>query len=219
MYARDVDGRTLTLAVSGMLWERSLVMIDSETETLWSQLLGEAMQGPLQGEHLEPLPAFMTDWQTWKTRYPATTAVILSRTAERFRRELYRDLDRYVIGLTIGKEARAWRFDSLAADSVVNDRLGKRPVLVVFDPATVTAAVFDRTIAGRRLTFTNRDGKLIDRETGSTWDRITGRRLNGIANLNGETKPDRADRLTRLPASVSFVHSWRRFHPETTFWQ
>ena len=47
MYASQVEEQTLTFAVSGMLWKRSLVMVDSETKTLWSHLLGKAMRGKL----------------------------------------------------------------------------------------------------------------------------------------------------------------------------
>ena len=57
MYARTVDDQTLTFAVSGLLWNRSLVMIDKETRSLWSHLLGESMQGPLQGKPLDFLTA------------------------------------------------------------------------------------------------------------------------------------------------------------------
>ena len=61
MYARKVKGKTLTLSVSGMLWNRSLVILDAETKSLWSHILGRAMQGPLEGETLEALPGLMTD--------------------------------------------------------------------------------------------------------------------------------------------------------------
>ena len=37
----------LTLVVSGMLWNRNLVMLDLETESLWSHILGEAKAGVL----------------------------------------------------------------------------------------------------------------------------------------------------------------------------
>ena len=49
MYARTVEERELTLQVSGMLWQRSLVMRDLETGTLWSHLMGKAMEGELKG--------------------------------------------------------------------------------------------------------------------------------------------------------------------------
>jgi hypothetical protein len=70
-----------------MLWNRSLVMIDRETESLWSQLLGTAQRGPLKGTELEILPAIMTDWKTWRELHPDTTAVILSRTSKNYRRQ------------------------------------------------------------------------------------------------------------------------------------
>ena len=72
MYARTVDSKTLTLTVSGMLWNRSLVMQDKETGSLWSHLLGRAMRGDLQGQRLDRLPGLMTDWKTWRELYPQT---------------------------------------------------------------------------------------------------------------------------------------------------
>ena len=39
--------------MSGKLIMNSLVMFDRETESLWSQFLGEAVEGPLSGVRLE----------------------------------------------------------------------------------------------------------------------------------------------------------------------
>ena len=61
-----------------MLWESSLVMVDSETKTLWSHILGEAMQGPLQGETLEVIPSVMTEWKNWISKYPESTVMFMS---------------------------------------------------------------------------------------------------------------------------------------------
>ena len=72
MYARTVGQQTLTLAVSGLLWNRSLVMIDQETGSHWSHLMGTAMKGPLKGEKLEVFPSTMTDWATWRAKYVNT---------------------------------------------------------------------------------------------------------------------------------------------------
>ena len=53
MYATKVEDKRLTFFVSGMLWQRSLVMQDKETGSLWSHILGEAMRGSLKGTSLE----------------------------------------------------------------------------------------------------------------------------------------------------------------------
>lgn len=41
VFAREIDGRELTFGVSGMLIMNNLVMDDRQTDTLWSQLIGE----------------------------------------------------------------------------------------------------------------------------------------------------------------------------------
>lgn len=191
-----------------MLWEHSLVMVDEETGSLWSHLLGEAMQGPLTGERLEPLPATMTDWKTWRHAHPMTSAALLPRSERRLRRDSYRELDRYVIGLAEDGIARAWPFDLLLQHSLVNDWLGDDPVLVVFDQASLTAVVYERTINGRPIEFEEQNGRLVDPQTDTDWDPLTGRSFTtgGV-------------RLQRLPGVTSFAHSWRRFHPGTTFWR
>ena len=43
MYARDIAGQELNFGVSGKLIMNALVMFDRQTETLWSQFLGEAV--------------------------------------------------------------------------------------------------------------------------------------------------------------------------------
>jgi len=190
-----------------MLWEHSLVMVDEETGSLWSHLLGEAMRGPLTGERLELLPSTVTDWKTWRHAHPMTSAVMLPRSERRLRRDSYRELDRYVIGLADDPVARAWRFDLLLEHPVVNDWLGEDAVLVIFDKASLTALVYDRTINGRLIEFEENNGRLVDPETGTEWDPLTGRSFT-----TGHV------RLQRLPGVISFEHSWRRFHPRTTFW-
>jgi hypothetical protein len=72
VYARRVDDRDLTFIVSGMLWRESLIMMDRETETLWSHVTGEALHGPLAGKRLEALPVVQTTWGPWRKAHPGT---------------------------------------------------------------------------------------------------------------------------------------------------
>lgn len=70
VYGRRVDGRTLTFGVSGKLWRNSLVLYDRETGTLWSQITGEAVRGPLAGARLPRLAASAMDttYEDWLRR-------------------------------------------------------------------------------------------------------------------------------------------------------
>jgi hypothetical protein len=47
-------------------------------DNLWSQLLGEAVTGPMAGTRLRLLPAENTTWGAWKKTHPAT--LVLSFT-------------------------------------------------------------------------------------------------------------------------------------------
>ncbi len=206
MYARSIDGRVLTLAVSGMLWERSLVMIDQETGSLWSHILGTAKQGPLRGKQLEQVPSVMTDWKSWSGAHPDGTVVLLTRTSRDYGTEFYRQPAHFVLGIAQNGDAKAWSFDTLQRSPAVNDTFRDQPVVVLFDLGSSTARLFSRSLDGRSLTFEYRNGRFYDRESGSTWDPITGRAAEG---------PQRGAYLQALPAIVSYRHTWKVFHPQS----
>ncbi len=65
-----VDGKELTMGVSGKLWKNVLVMYDRQTDTLWSHLTGEGIVGPLKGKKLKIYPALFTTFDEWRQLYP-----------------------------------------------------------------------------------------------------------------------------------------------------
>ncbi len=75
VYARTVGGRSLTFGVSGLLFRDALVMYDRETDTLWTQIDGRAIKGPLVGQTLRPLPAVHATWKQWRALYPNSLAL------------------------------------------------------------------------------------------------------------------------------------------------
>ncbi len=75
MYARKVGEKTLTLGVSGNLWKDVLVLYDRETDSLWTQMSGDAIDGPLKGESLQEIPSEMSTWAEWKARHPNTVVL------------------------------------------------------------------------------------------------------------------------------------------------
>ena len=70
MYAREVNGQVLDFGVSGKLYRNVLVMYDRQTESLWSQLLGKAIIGPMKGTPLTMLPATVMTWGVWRQEHP-----------------------------------------------------------------------------------------------------------------------------------------------------
>ncbi len=69
-FDRRVRGKTLHFKVSGLLHDNDLLMIDLETATLWQQMTGEAIVGPMTGARLQPLPLGMSAWKDWKSAHP-----------------------------------------------------------------------------------------------------------------------------------------------------
>ncbi len=207
MYARTVRGTALTFGVSGMLWNRGLVMYDRETNSLWSHILGKAMEGQLKGSELEQVPSVMTDWQTWRRDHPNTTVLWINRTSTEYRREFYQRPGQFVLGIAKKGKPKAWGFDQWLRSPATNDQWGNTPVLAAFDRSSMTARLYDRKLDGRLLTFRVVDGdKLIDQETGTTWEPTSGRAVAG--RLTGRY-------LTPLPAIVSYKAVWFKFHPDS----
>ncbi len=206
VYARTVGKKTLTLRVSGLLWNRSLIMNDLETGSEWSQLLGKAMKGKLEGAKLRSIPAQLTTWDDWKKQHPKTTVLNLPRTSNSYGVEFYRDRSQFVLGLVIGETAKAWPFDALGRERAVQDTLAGVPLLVTFDRRSTRALVFSRMLGKEKLHFQwdPDTGELQDRKSKTTWDPTSGRAVKG---------PRKGAQLEILPGIVSHRRAWRAFHP------
>ncbi len=67
-----IDGERKTFGVSGLLYNSDVLLYDRQTESLWSQLMGEAVTGPMNGKKLEMIPTSNTTWEHWKEMHPNT---------------------------------------------------------------------------------------------------------------------------------------------------
>jgi hypothetical protein len=224
VYSRIIDGVEYTFGVSGKLIMNVLVMYDRQTDTLWSQLIGEAVEGPLKGTKLEFVPSWQTTWSDWKTQYPETLALDKGFAGGRDPYTSYYnssssgvigqstiDERLYVKEFVVGVEQNGWAvaypFGVLNDEPVVNDQVGDQPILVVFNADTATGLVFDRQVNGQTLTFSQGDGLILtDIETETVWDGLTGQATEGP--LTGET-------LTRLKSTASFWFGWKDWYPDT----
>ncbi|MFO0455219.1 MAG: DUF3179 domain-containing (seleno)protein [Planctomycetota bacterium] len=57
----------------GQTWKTDLVFLDQSTESLWSQSLGQAIDGQLRGSSLKAIPSVVCTWRAWKKAFPETT--------------------------------------------------------------------------------------------------------------------------------------------------
>jgi hypothetical protein len=74
-YHRDVAGRRRVFGVSGLLYASGFLLFDRESDTLWSQFLGQALAGPDAGRKLGRIRVRVESMATWLERHPATTVL------------------------------------------------------------------------------------------------------------------------------------------------
>ncbi len=214
----------------------AVVMYDHQTDTLWSQFLSRGVKGPLADTQLEIVPVIQTTWEQWVQLHPET--LVLDKRG-RYQRDTYEGYYRggsagilgeanrdrrlsgkeLVLGVVLADSARAYPFSAIARQRVINDVFRGEAVVVTFDPASETGAIFKAMVDGRALTFgpVSGDGALLDGvllmgdlQTGSTWQAITGRAISG---------PLTGSALERLPSHYSFWFAWSDFHPDTELYE
>jgi len=115
------------------------------------------------------------------------------------------EIEGVVVGYPVGLLDRA---------EVIDDEAGGRAWVVARCALTHVAAVYDRSVDGRKLTFENsgalwRDTLVLkDRETGTYWSSATGLGLSG---------PLAGRLLDAVPAAYTTATAWRRAFPESRY--
>ncbi|RDH81498.1 MAG: hypothetical protein DIZ80_15575 [endosymbiont of Galathealinum brachiosum] len=174
--------------VSGLLYNSDMLLYDRETESLWSQIMGQAISGKRKGESLKMLVADNTSWENWQYRYPATH-VLSDKTgfSRDYRRSPYGSYasneslyfpvstksprfhpKEKVIGLELNGHYKAYAFIELdkSGGKIIRDKIAGRDIEVHFNS----------------------------------------QHRSGFIRLNsGET----------LPSLTSYWFAWYAFHPET----
>ena len=163
MYDPLINGQRFTFGVSGKLYKSALVMYDRQTESLWSQILQEAIAGPMTGTKLNMLPVQDTTWREWRSQHP-NSMVLSPRTG--FQRDYGRNpyetyyeqgkpfggprerahqLDpglagmERVLGVQLGATKKAYPFSRLKKQPEdFQDSIGAEAVEIHYDPKSQT---------------------------------------------------------------------------------
>jgi len=69
---RRIEGLATTFGVSGLLYNSNLMPYDRSTESLWSQMRLDCVNGALIGNKISLFHSVETTWSTWKKMYPDT---------------------------------------------------------------------------------------------------------------------------------------------------
>ncbi|HET9212450.1 MAG TPA: DUF3179 domain-containing (seleno)protein [Thermoanaerobaculia bacterium] len=137
LYRTDTPKGTLILALSGKVRDGEPLLVDRQTGTLWRQLTGTPVEGPLAGSgiQLQPLPVVLTTWTRWfqshlESRVLAQEAPPPGAAAQPEKEPA----GPWVYGVTIGGATKAYPADLVARLGVIDDEIGGRPIVVVAEP-------------------------------------------------------------------------------------
>ncbi len=226
VFSPVVNGTPQTFRLVGAR-HYNAVIEDRGTGTWWYQATGEAAAGPLKGQQLGEVPYEQGTLRAWLARYPGS--LILQPDApyqdgydvlKRYDRQQPVDKDStlrpdtlvrksWVVGITVGKAAKAYDWRKLVAARVVHDGLGGLPLVLAVEPDRLSYHAFGRQVDGKALHFEPAGDGLRDRETGSAWN------WQGVC-VSG---PLAGKALRRVQAHQEYWHSWRHFHPSTALWR
>ena len=77
VFSSVIGKDNLIFGVSGLLYNSDVLFFDKQTESLWSQILGQAVSGKYKGTLLTALPTQHTNWLAWKKSHPHTEVLSL----------------------------------------------------------------------------------------------------------------------------------------------
>jgi len=232
VYDPVIDGRLLDFGVSGLLFDNNLVLFDRATESLWSQMRVQSVCGSFAGRAPTLLPVVQSTWEAWKALHPDTTVVSFDTGfARNYNQYPYgnydqigddqllfpqsvvdnrRPLKELVLGIREGSVSRAYPYSLLGEQAAVNDVVGDKAVLVIYDASAQMAVAFERDVEGQRLSFeiAGEGGfpfHVRDRESGTLWD------LTGVA----QEGPFLGARLEPVATYSAMWFAWAAFNRDT----
>ncbi len=236
---RRVGGKSTVFGVSGLLWRSNLVMYDTASGSLWSQLVATAIRGPRAGETLPLVPSTLTTLASWRESHPDTEILLpppesetisgagpFDYVADRYAR--YRASRQPGFGSTpdAGGPTRRPKFWGLQSTGrhgptypvvreagVVNDTVGGRSVVVTTVP--------DEGVSALRGTLVGYDRRADGNQFTFSSDTPEYMRAGGtrweVATGRGVDGPYAGVQLGRLEdARTTHWFAWKEFYPDTS---
>ena len=164
-----VRGERVEFGTSGKLWKSNLVMYDRKTDSLWSQVLGEAISGEMTGAKLEILSSDLIRYGHWKKKFPRGEVLSRDTGAERFygsnpygdyfsvtdlALELARPKDTrlsndaFVFGIVINDKAKAYDVEAVKKKGEVTDIFEGTTIILRYDKELGAVRMFKQLPEG-----------------------------------------------------------------------
>ena len=230
-YDASMDGINLIFDIEGRLFEGNSVLMDRNSGSLWSQMLGMAFDGPLRGRGMPLLPVFWTSWNYACRSFPDAQVLATPQDSKKAygrdpygsyqRRDSYYQNDILIYPVSrldrrfprktsmLGLEYNDMRVGIdiryVKKNGAVNFFVGDKALVAVHDVQMDTVRVFDRQIWEKPTLFIKEDGQLKDLSTHSSWS-YDGTCVAG--NLQGAS-------MKELFGIYAMWFAWFAMNPET----
>jgi hypothetical protein len=190
---------------------------DKVTKSWWRQATGEAVAGPLKGRVLPeyasmqltvgkvfqmyPDALVMQPDEAAREKYDSLGKFERGRSISRLTRtdSLSWQNKSWVIGVMAGSGSKAYDWNMLKKERVINDMVGGTPVVIALSSDGQSFAAFERPSAS--ADFSVRNDTLF---------------AGGLSySFAGSELPAKQVQLKRVKVYQEFWHSWKEFHPGT----
>ena len=213
VFSPIVDGRSETFRLVGMDHFNAMFE-DARTHSWWRQANGEAIAGPSKGKALTEIPSRQVTLAEWLREHPTS---LIMQADSGLKSNYSKDFDyetgksrksltgtdtiswhdkAWVVGITVNGQSKAYDWNRLRRERVVNDVIGGQPIVLALASDTTSFAAFVRPSPSER--FIVRNDSLVAG--------VVAYAFNGTG-ANGTLEP--------VKASQEFWHSWRTFQPAT----
>lgn len=226
------NGVRSTFGVSGLLYNANLIMYDRNTDSNWSQLRLECVNGELINDKPSLLNVVETDWKTWKALYPNTkvlsTETGFSRTYgtspygdystnnERF---IFRpditnsalpNKDR-IYAIIDDDKSKVYEFSNFTGGKAINDSFNGKNYLVVGNESIINAFELssEYTNVNFEYALNEAEGSMFKDDLGNTWS-LFGEAISG---------PNTGNTLGEIKSVMSYWFAIAAFYPNPEIYQ
>ena len=225
---RRINGFVTTFGVSGLLYNSNLIPYDRTTDSNWSQMRLDCVNGELAGKDIELYQVVETTWSTWKSMYPNSKVLTTNtgfnrqygsypygnyRTSQSLLFPVSEDDNRLhpkerVLGVIADGKAKVYTFETFATSAVIEDTFKGFDLIIAGSKQDNYIVAFQRTFSDLNFSpYSNSENTNIimkDNE-GNVWD-IFGEAISG---------PRTGEVLKNVPSFIGYWFSWAAFYPET----
>jgi hypothetical protein len=214
VFSPVIDGKRETFRLVGMDHFNAMFE-DASTKSWWRQATGEAVAGPRKGIALKEIASRQTTLAEWLALHPQSL-IMQADSALRAKYSTSFDYETglsrksltgtdtaswhdksWVVGITSNGASKAYDWNRLRRERVVNDEIGGKPVVLALASDSMSFFAFERPDTSMRFTL------VAD-------SLVAGGQRFAFSGQGTQRN------LIPVYASQEFWHSWRTFHPQTT---